>query len=124
MSLRRVGQLPHLKDKIPNERDVDMLEEWNHGNLMRFNETKYEVLHLGQGMPQDISRQSLAHGHKKDGSSYLPLSCPPVGSATGQPGCDYSHVSLSRCAQHSLLCCPATRALFLDRAVLSPGTAL
>lgn len=34
------------------QRDLDRLKKGTHGNLMRFNMTKYTVLYLGQGKPQ------------------------------------------------------------------------
>ncbi|KAK4829105.1 hypothetical protein QYF61_002143 [Mycteria americana] len=34
------------------QRDLDRLEKWVHGNLIKFNTAKCKVLHLGQSSPQ------------------------------------------------------------------------
>ncbi|KAJ7397000.1 rna-directed dna polymerase from mobile element jockey-like [Pitangus sulphuratus] len=39
---------PEGQDAI--QRDLDEVKEWAYGNIMRFNKTRFKVLHMGQGI--------------------------------------------------------------------------
>ncbi|KAK4812363.1 hypothetical protein QYF61_018813 [Mycteria americana] len=51
-STKLSGTVDTLEGRGGTQRDLDRLEEWVHVNLMKFNQAKGTVLHLGQGNPQ------------------------------------------------------------------------
>jgi len=50
------GAVDTLEGKYSIQRDLDRLAKWACKNLVRFNNTKYKVLHLGQSNPRYVYR--------------------------------------------------------------------
>ncbi|GAB0185945.1 cAMP-dependent protein kinase inhibitor alpha [Grus japonensis] len=46
------GVVDTLEGRDAIQRDLDRLQRWARVNLMKFNEAKYKVLHMGQGNPK------------------------------------------------------------------------
>jgi len=46
------GAVDMLEEREAIRRELENLKEWTHANLMKFNNTKCKVLHLGQGNSQ------------------------------------------------------------------------
>ncbi|PKU36945.1 rna-directed dna polymerase from mobile element jockey-like [Limosa lapponica baueri] len=53
------GAVGSLEGRDAMQRDLDRLERWARGNLMKFNQAKCKVLHVGRGNPKPKSRLGL-----------------------------------------------------------------